>query len=36
MDVAHSREGWLMFFKLSDPFRLARHTLRTTVVPFVP
>jgi outer membrane protein assembly factor BamA len=36
MDVAHSREGWLVFFKLSDPFRLARHSLRTTVVPFVP
>jgi hypothetical protein len=36
IDVAHGSEGWLAFFKLSDPFRLARHSLRTTVVPFVP
>jgi Omp85 superfamily domain len=36
MDVAHSTEGWLVFFKLGDPFRFARHSLRTTVVPFVP
>jgi hypothetical protein len=36
LDVARSREGWLMSFKLSDPFRLARPSLSTTVVPFVP
>ena len=36
LDVARSREGWRMSFKLSDPFRLARRSLRTTVVPFVP
>jgi hypothetical protein len=36
VDVAHSREGWLAFFKLDDPFRLARHSSRAAVVPFVP
>jgi outer membrane protein assembly factor BamA len=36
LDLARSREGWLMSFKLSDPFRLARRSLSTTVVPFVP
>ena len=36
LDVAHSREGWLVFLKLSDPFRLNRRALRSTVIPFVP
>jgi hypothetical protein len=36
LDVAHSREGWTASFKLSDPFRLARRSLRTSPVPFVP
>ncbi len=36
LDVAHSSEGWQMFFKLSDPFRLSRRSLRTAVIPFVP
>jgi hypothetical protein len=36
LDVAHSREGWQAFLNLSDPFRLARRTLRATVMPFVP
>ena len=36
LDVAHGREGWLVFFKLSDPFGLARRSERATVVPFVP
>jgi hypothetical protein len=36
LDVGHSDEGWRVFFKLSDAFRLARHSLRTTAVPFVP
>ena len=36
LDVAHSREGWQVSFKLSDPFRLARRSLRSTVIPFVP
>jgi hypothetical protein len=26
LDVARSREGWRMSFKLSDPFRLARRS----------
>jgi hypothetical protein len=36
LDVAHSREGWQVLFRLSDPFRLERRSLRTSVVPFVP
>ena len=36
LDVAHGREGWLVVFRLSDPFQFARHSLRTTSVPFVP
>jgi hypothetical protein len=36
LDVAHSREGWRVFVNLSDPFRLARRSLRTTVIPIVP
>jgi hypothetical protein len=30
LDVAHGSEGWLLFFRLGDPFRFARHSLRTT------
>jgi len=36
LDVAHGREGWSLFFKMSDPFGLARRSERATVVPFVP
>jgi surface antigen Omp85-like protein len=36
LDVAHGREGWQVFFKLNDPFRLDRRALRATVIPFVP
>jgi len=36
LDVAHSTEGWKVVFNLSDPFRLARRSLRTMVIPFVP
>jgi hypothetical protein len=36
LDVAHGREGWRVFFKLNDPFRLNRRSLRATVIPFVP
>jgi len=35
-DVAHSREGWELSFRLSDPFRLSRRSLRMTTIPFVP
>lgn len=35
-DVAHSPEGWRVLFKLSDSFRLGRHSIRTAVIPFVP
>jgi hypothetical protein len=37
LDVAHSREGWRVVFKFSDPFK--RSTLsggRTEVIPYVP
>ena len=36
LDIARSREGWQAIFKLSDPFRLARRSLRASVIPFVP
>ena len=36
LDIAHSREGWQVLFRLSDPFRFARRSLRTSVIPFVP
>jgi hypothetical protein len=36
LDVAHSGEGWRVFIKLSDPFRLSRRSLRDSVIPFVP
>jgi len=36
LDVAHSREGWHVFFGLNDPFRLSRRSLRASVIPFVP
>jgi hypothetical protein len=36
LDVAHSTEGWKVVFNLSDPFRLARRSLRSAVIPFVP
>jgi hypothetical protein len=36
LDVAHSREGWRVLLKLNDPFRLARRSLVTSVIPFVP
>jgi outer membrane protein assembly factor BamA len=36
LDVAHGDEGWRVSFKLSDVFRLARQSERTTVIPFVP
>jgi len=37
MDVGHSREGWFVFFTMSDPFtRSAPAFGRRAVVPFVP
>ena len=36
LDIGHSREGWEVFFKLDDPFRLHRLSRRTADVPFVP
>lgn len=36
LDVAHSREGWQVLLRLNDAFRLARRSLRTSVIPFIP
>jgi Omp85 superfamily domain len=36
LDVARSREGWRVMFKLSDALRLKRHEVRTAMIPFVP
>ena len=36
LDVGHSVEGWRVFFRLNDPFRLNRVSRRTADTPFVP
>jgi len=36
LDVGHSREGWRVWFKLDDPFKLGRRSQREEIVPFVP
>lgn len=36
LDLAHSKEGWRVIFKLDDPFALSRLSRRTATVPFVP
>jgi hypothetical protein len=36
LDLAHSKEGWRVLFKLDDPFALSRLSRRTAAVPFVP
>ena len=37
LDVAHSHdEGWRVFFRLNDPFRLSRRGLLRPIVAFVP
>lgn len=35
-DVAKSREGWQIVFRLNDPLRMARHTRHIAAMPFVP
>jgi hypothetical protein len=35
-DIARSREGWQLLFRMNDPLRMARHTRRAASVPFVP
>jgi Omp85 superfamily domain len=35
-DVAHSREGWRVLFKLTDSLRLGRLSKRMAAIPFVP
>jgi len=37
LDVGHSREGWMVFFSMSDPFSRSKPAFgRRAVVPFVP
>jgi hypothetical protein len=36
LDMAHSREGWRLMFKLSDPLRIGRGNKRRAPHPFVP
>jgi hypothetical protein len=36
LDVAHSKEGWRLDFKLDDPFALSRLSRRAAPVPVVP
>jgi outer membrane protein assembly factor BamA len=36
VDVARSVEGWQVLFRVNDPFRLARFTKRTALIPFAP
>jgi hypothetical protein len=36
VDVGHSREGWRVWFRLDDPFRLAKRAEREEIIPFVP
>jgi hypothetical protein len=35
-DVAHSREGWKVMFRMNEPFRMSRFKKRTAQVPFSP
>jgi hypothetical protein len=36
LDVAHGSEGWQVFFRTGDFFRLGRLTRRVVDIPFVP
>jgi hypothetical protein len=36
LDVARSREGWMVLLRLSDPLDLSRLTRQTATAPFVP
>lgn len=36
LDVAHGSEGWRVWFRLQDPFRMKRRSEVSTIVPFVP
>lgn len=36
VDVAHGSEGWRFLFRLNDPLRLRRLSVRTASMPFVP
>jgi hypothetical protein len=35
-DIAHGPEGWRVFLRTGDPFRLGRLTRRIALVPFAP
>jgi outer membrane protein assembly factor BamA len=36
LEIARSADGWRLFFRTNDPFRLSRLSRRTATVPFVP
>ena len=36
LDFGHSKEGWVVKFKLDDPFFFPRLSRRIAIVPFVP
>jgi hypothetical protein len=36
LDLAHSKEGWHLVFKMDDPFATSRLSRRQATVPFVP
>lgn len=36
LDVAHGSEGWRVLFRMNDPLRIARLSVRTATMPFVP
>jgi hypothetical protein len=36
LDLAHSKEGWRIFFKMDDVFQLSHLSRRLATVPFVP
>jgi hypothetical protein len=36
LNIAHSADGWLLLFKLDEPFALSRLARRTATAPFVP
>jgi hypothetical protein len=36
LDLAHSKEGWQLVFKMDDVFQPSRRSRRGATVPFVP
>jgi hypothetical protein len=36
VDLAHGSNGWKLFFRTNDPFRLGRLRRHIAIVPFAP